>query len=213
MLVATEKKPWAGPFIFHVALVAAVWGHPWSLLNWLSPTNLLSQGMKGKVKSLVLNESSAGIKVWTFALYYIPQPEVTLSRLVSLQSPREALGLQAPYHLNTQVTLGFLWESFQVLALFSQLPGDLHTPCSTRMGPSSNCFLCAFITAWESRGQSCFVDTTVVVAMVCKNLEDKGSSPHGWIKQGLGSSSREPKQEVWKRKLHFTKTQSLGNFR
>lgn len=86
--LAAALIPWVGPFIVHVVMSLCLLGCSGDTLEvcWIGFLQLIfcHRGLKGKVTSFVLNESSAGMKVWTLALYYIPQPGVTLSKLVSL---------------------------------------------------------------------------------------------------------------------------------
>lgn len=111
-----------------------------------------------------------------------------------------------------QVTLGVLWESFQVSVLCLQLAGVLHTPYSPRMGLAVKYFLYAFIPAWKSWGQRCFVNTKLVAAVVCKKLGHKGSSLHGWNKAGMRQFPQTPQTGNSEGEVTFYQNSVLRDF-
>lgn len=108
---------------------------------------------------------------------------VTLNKLVSFQFPGEALDSPDPLPLKShREHLTFSEKVLKSWSFAYSWMAFCTFPNITRTGPAIKDFLYAFITAWKSWGQRCFVNTKLVVAMVCKKLENKGSSVHGWKK-------------------------------
>lgn len=111
----------------------AVWGHPGSLLNGLSTTYLLSQAYERKGKIVCPKRiASWNKKVWT------PVPIIFPSQgWVSLQFSGDALGSQAPYHLDTT---GNTWLPLRRLFGPGRARGCLPfcAPGSPGAGPATN---------------------------------------------------------------------------
>lgn len=95
VLVGTEKNSQGGQSLwFSMRLyVCCSFGHPGSLLNWLFPTYLLSQGVERKGKIMYPN--------WIISWKKSLNSDSLLSSWVSVQFPGEAPDPQAPGHLNT----------------------------------------------------------------------------------------------------------------